>query len=99
MTGYPYVSDYKSHCRSAGEDLASIHSEDENLFLVSLAYWTWLGGDCSRSPCTCYYAGEPDYQGYVVMGDYGDNEEPELWYDVSRGSDGYRSNTDAVCKI
>merc|ERR1711936_82376 len=56
---------YRSLCQDAGGELASIHSADENSFVVSLlrtkssgAVWTWLGGKCLGSDCALGMMGQ-----------------------------------------
>ena len=65
-------NEYRVLCQEAGGELASIHSEEENNFIVSLlrtkdarkAVWTWLGGKCSGSTCTWYDGSEWDYDNF-----------------------------------
>ena len=54
LTGETYRDSYRFICQEEGGDLASVHSSEENEFLVSLlrdnpkAVFTWIGGyDCT----------------------------------------------------
>merc|ERR1711936_457204 len=88
-------------------DLVSIHSQEENDFVVALlaekktsyTAWTWTGGKCQGKDCT--WSDGSDWE-FDQFGDGQPNSSGYVVMDADHWSDvGYDTwgNTDAVCKV
>merc|ERR1719334_1655710 len=108
--GYAEVEEYKLECEVLGGDLVSIHSAEENDFVLSLlappdkskegyTAWTWTSGMCPGMKCEWIDGTAWDFDmfkdGQPNAGGYV-VIDAEGWSDVGFDSWG---NTDAICKI
>ena len=110
MQGLGGVEEYKLECEALGGDLVSIHSAEENDFVLSLlappdknkegyTAWTWTSGMCPGMECEWIDGTAWDFDmfkdGQPNAGGYV-VIDAEGWSDV--GFDNW-GNTDAICKI
>jgi hypothetical protein len=105
--GLTGVEEYRLVCQALGGDLVSIHSQEENDFVVALLavdtaryiVWTWTSGECLGHDCSWSDGSAWDFQ---LFDEGQDNSgrwvviDAEGWYDV-RYDD--LNNTDAICKV
>ena len=60
MTGLNDILKYQESCQEQGGDLVSVHSKEENRFILDLmdskqlSDWTWLGGECFNNSCSWF---------------------------------------------
>eukprot|EP00090_Calanus_glacialis_P026911 TRINITY_DN42311_c0_g1_i1.p1 TRINITY_DN42311_c0_g1~~TRINITY_DN42311_c0_g1_i1.p1 ORF type:complete len:148 (-),score=32.16 TRINITY_DN42311_c0_g1_i1:42-485(-) len=105
--GLTGVEEYRLVCQAVGGDLVSIHSQEENAFLVTLlaetrmgyTTWTWTGGKCLGHDCTWSDGSAWDFQ---LFGEGQPNSSGWVVFDADHWSDVRYAdwgNTDAVCKV
>merc|ERR1712154_329217 len=100
------VEEYRLVCQAEGGDLVSIHTQEENEFVVSLlakrtryTAWTWTGGKCAGKDCSWSDGSPWDFD---MFGEGQPNSSGYVVMDADHWSDvGYDSwgNTDAICKV